>query len=585
MRKSIEFLGIFICLATGCHQSRTMKTEKYSGDQQFQKLSEEFLTGYFNWRPQLAVALGIHDYDGMVTDFSKASIRDENERLRKYDRLFADFDSVSLQPALYYDLRILQAGIRNELFTFEDMGSYTKNPMLYAGAPDVSIYIKRDFAPLEDRLKSIISIERKAPDIFQRARTNLEDSLARPYVETAVEIARGAADFLQHDLVKALGGIKNDSLMKAFMNSNHTAAEELNSFANYLEKEKLPKAHDHFALGKEKYTRMLSNEYIDLSPEKVLAIGMSELNRQQEIFDSAARVIDPHKKPVDVYQEIKKEHPTAQSLIPDARRDLEMIRQFIVDKHIVDIPSSVRVTVQETPPYARSTSTASMDTPGPFEKKATAAYYYITPVDPSWSPRQKEDWLSMFDYYTTDNVSVHEAYPGHYIQFLHLNASPATRIEKVFGSYAFIEGWAHYCEEMMVNEGFGNPGDPVKAAKYRLAQTGDALLRICRLCVSIRMHCEGMTVDEATRFFMKNWHQGEKPSQQEAIRGTFDPGYLYYSLGKLEIMKLRSDYRKQEGDNFSLSAFHNRMLDHGMPPIRLLREVLLKDKNQWNEIL
>ncbi|MGZ3946327.1 MAG: DUF885 family protein, partial [Mucilaginibacter sp.] len=230
-------------------------------------------------------------------------------------------------------------------------------------------------------------------------------------------------------------------------------------------------------------------------------------------------------------------------------------------------------------------STASNDDPGPFEAKATEAFYYITPVDSKWSPQQKEDWLRQFDYYTTDNITIHECYPGHYTQFMHLNASKATKIEKIFGSYAFVEGWAHYTEKMMADAGYGHNGDTIRAAKYRLAQSGDALLRLCRLCVSVKMHCQGMTVDEGTKFLMDNWHQGDKPSRQEALRGTFDPGYLFYTIGKLEILKLRADYQKQEGVNFSLKKFHDLMLDNGMPQIRLLREKLLKDKSTWGDNL
>ena len=272
-------------------------------------------------------------------------------------------------------------------------------------------------------------------------------------------------------------------------------------------------------------------------------------------------------------------------MLSDIKKKAEDIRQFLIDKKIVTISSEARVKVKETLKFARSTSTASMDSPGPFEKKATEAYYYITPVDPTWTAKQKEDWLSMFDSYTNDFLTIHEVYPGHYTQFTHLNASSATKIEKIFGSYAFIEGWAHYTEKMMIDEGYGITGDPIKSAKYRLAQSGEALLRLCRLCVSIKMHCEGMSVDDATKFFMDNWYQGEKPSRQEAIRGTFDPGYLYYTLGKLQILKLREDYKKQEGDNFSLKQFHDLILDNGMPPIPILREKLLKDRNTWTKIL
>jgi uncharacterized protein (DUF885 family) len=248
--------------------------------------------------------------------------------------------------------------------------------------------------------------------------------------------------------------------------------------------------------------------------------------------------------------------------------------------------------VAETPQFLRATSFASMDTPGPFETKATEAYYYVTPVEADWSPKQKDEWLTAFNYYTTDIVSIHEAYPGHYVQFLCLNASPASKLEKIFGSYAFIEGWAHYAEQMMVDDGFGAEGLPsptqaqkTRAIKYRLAQTDEALLRLCRFCVSIKMHCQGMSVDEATRFFEDNCYYQPKPARQEAIRGTFDPEYLYYTLGKMEIFKLREDYRKQEGSSFSLRKFHDEMLRHGAPPIRLLREVLLRDEQTWNKVL
>ena len=327
---------------------------------------------------------------------------------------------------------------------------------------------------------------------------------------------------------------------------------------------------------------------------------MQELKRKQQVFAETAKQIDSSKPPTEVFKAIQKDHPTAENLISDTAKDLEAIRQFVVEHKIITIPSSVRARVAETPQFLRATSFASMDTPGPFEKKATEAFYYVTPVEPDWPDQQKEEWLTAFNYYTTDIVSVHEAYPGHYVQFLCLNASPATKLEKMFGSYAFAEGWAHYAEQMLVDEGFGKDGSKskvqgskspengavdVRAAKYRLAQTDEALLRICRLCVSIRMHCQGMTVDEGTKFFQENCYYEEKPSRQEAIRGTFDPEYLYYTMGKLQILKLREDYRKQQGDKFSLQKFHDEMLRHGAPPIRLLRELLLKGSSVWPDTL
>jgi uncharacterized protein (DUF885 family) len=584
MKKQILFALMGMVVMVSCNNST--KTESASSDEAFQKLGEDFLKGYLAWRPQASVALGLHEFDGKVTDYSKASIDSEVTRLKNYDKMLLAIDTNKLSTKNYYDYRILQGGIRNEIFAIQDLGEFTHNPLTYAGVIDVNIYVKRNFGPIEDRIKSIISIENQAHNIFAAARANLNDSLPKPYVETAIEVAKGSAEFLGGDLIVALKDVKDTALMAQFTIANKKAIEEVNAYADYLKTEKLPKANNKYAIGKENYRKMLLyTEGVTLSPEKILEIGMNELKKEQETFNTAAKIIDPKKNPVDVYHDMQKEHPTAEELIPDAKKNLEAIRQFLVDKKIVTMPSEVRVKVQETPEYARASSTASMDTPGPFETKATEAYYYITPVDPKWTDKQKEDWLSQFDFYTTDNVTIHEAYPGHYTQFLHLNASSATKIEKIFGSYAYIEGWAHYCEKMMADEGYGHNGDSVRAAKYRLAQSGDALLRLCRLCVSIKMHCQGMTLDEGTKFFMDNWYQGEKPSHQEALRGTFDPGYLFYTIGKLEILKLREDYKKQEGSAFTLQKFHDMMLDNGMPPIHLLREIMLKDKSTWGDAL
>src|SRR5262249_15957547 len=324
-------------------------------------------------------------------------------------------------------------------------------------------------------------------------------------------------------------------------------------------------------------------------PDKSLAVGFQHLKEEQEIFANAAKIIDPKKSAVEVFKQIQQEHPKPGELIPEVSKDLEQIRQFVIDHHLVSIPSEVRATVKETPQFDRATSFASMDTPGPYEKKANQAFYYVTPPEDNWSEKQKNDWLTSFNYYTSDVVPIHEAYAGHYVQFLQLNASSATQVEKIFGSYSFIEGWAHYCEKMMLDEGFGSVTNPTaeqkaRAAKFRMAQADEALLRLCRLCVSIKMNTGGMSFADGAKFFVDNCIYEEKPSLAEAMRGTFDPGYLNYTLGKLEILKLRDDYRAQEGTNFSLQKFHDEVLRHGMPPIRLLREILLQDKAKWSAV-
>jgi len=517
----------------------------------------------------------------------------ELNRLQRFDDRLSKFDPAKLSPRQSIDLRILQAAVKRDLFEMQDMSVFDRNPMVYARAADVNVYIKRNFAPLEDRVRSLVAIEAQIPNILIAGRTNLNETLPRPFVELAIHIARGSADFLKKDLVAAVTGLKDEQLRLAFQDANRKAANALNDYAAWLEREKLPKANLDFALGEEKFRRFLaSTELVDLPPQKVLEIGVQQLKAEQNAFAEAAKKIDPNKPPVEVFKQIQHEHPAPDKLISDVSKDLDNIRKYVLSQHLVNIPSEIRAKVKETPQYLRATSFASMDTPGPFEKRATEAYYYVTPTENSWPEKQKEEWLTAFNYYTSDVVSIHEAYPGHYVQFLHLNASPATRVEKIFGSYAFIEGWAHYCEKMMLDEGYGGPGSSTpseeevkRAAKYRMAQADEALLRLCRLCVSIKMHTQNMSLDEATRFFQDNCYYEEKPARQEAMRASFDPGYLNYTLGKLQILKLRDDYKAQEGDAFSLQKFHNELLNHGMPPIRLLREIMLKDQKKWDQVL
>ena len=588
LRCLIVMLALSLVMATPA-LPEAVETQKADAD--FDKLVLDFIGGYLSARPLQGVALGFHQYDGKIGDYSRLAIDAEVERLKRFQDQFNKIEAGKLSKQADIDRRILLAAIAGELFQIQDMGIFEKNPMTYARAIDLNLYIKRDFKPLEDRVRDIVTIEDQTANIVTAGKTNLADVLPKPYVELAIQIANGSADFLEKDLAAAVKDVPDEPLMAAFRDANKKAAAALHDYAAWLTKEKLPKATGEFALGATKYKQMLANtELVDLPPDKILAIGLQRLKEEQQAFANAAKIIDPKKQPIDVFKEIQNEHPKPGELIPDVAKDLDQIRQYVLNHHIVAIPSDVRPTVTATPQFDRATTFASMDTPGPFEKKATQAYYYVTPVEENWTEKQKNEWLTSFNYYTTDVTSIHEAYPGHYVQFLHLNASPATNVEKIFGSYAFIEGWAHYTEKMMLDEGFGSPPNPtpeqkVRAAKYRMAQADEALLRLCRLCVSVKMHTQGMSVVDGAKFFHENCYYEEKPSLSEAMRGTFDPGYLNYTLGKLQILKLRDDYKAQEGADFSLEKFHNEVLDHGMPPIRLLREILLKDESQWTVVL
>ncbi|MBV9617586.1 MAG: DUF885 domain-containing protein, partial [Verrucomicrobia bacterium] len=553
------FIGGVICL------SSTSSLALQTPDQEYEAVAEEFIKGFFAARPLLGTSIGLHEYDGKITDYSRLALDAELFRLKKFDDRLQKFELNKLSPRQSIDLRILQAGIRKEIFQREAMQVFERDPMVYARAADVNVYIKRNFSPLEDRVHSIIAIESQVPNILIAAKTNLDPVLPKPKVELAIQIAKGSADFLRKNLVEAIADLKDERLRTEFSESNRKAAGALMDYASWLERERLPKATADFALGEEKFHLMLlETELVDLAPEKILEIGLTQLRKEQRAFADAAQKIDPNKSPVEVFKSMQAEHPTQDSLLADINKNLESIRKFVVTRKLVTIPSEIRARVKETPQYRRATSFASMDTPGAFEKRATEAYYYVTPPESDWPSVQKDEWLTAFNFYTTDLVSIHEVYPGHYVQFLRLNASPASKVEKIFSSYAFVEGWAHYCEKMMIDEGYGtvaNPGqdDLKRAAKYRMAQADEAMLRLCRLCVAIKMHTQGMSVEEATKFFQENCYYEEKPSHAEALRGTFDPGYLNYTLGKLQILKLRDDYKVQEGANYSAQKFHNEI--------------------------
>jgi uncharacterized protein (DUF885 family) len=593
VRSSVIVVLFFASCATNVDQE--------SADAQFERLSAEFIRTHYEHRPLAAVSLGWHQYDGQFQIRDAKNTAEEIARLRKYDPIFNSFRPESLTAQHQFELNLVKSTIRYERWFHESQRAFERNPMTYVDQLDVSPYLIRDFKPLDQRFADITSILLKAPQQLEIARQNLAAILPRPFIETAIESANGAASFIEKDCGKAAAGITNNPAGRtAFESAMKPAAAAFRDYANWLKTEKLPKSDNSYALGRRKYMEMLHAEFVEMTPEQILEVGMRELRAEQERFKSAAAIIDPKLTPIEAARIIQRDHPTAAGLIPDARKDLESIRQFLVDHKILTIPSEQRALVEETLPPFRATSFASMSTPGPFEKPGMAAYYYVTPVEPEWPPKQADEWLGAFNYYTLDVVSIHEAYPGHYVQFLAWNAAPLSTIQKVFpggyygsGSYAFTEGWAHYCEQMMLEQGFGQPAHPndatkqerERAAKYRLAQSSEALLRLCRLCCSIKLHCQNATVEDATKFIIDNAYYEEKPARSEATRGTYDPGYLYYTLGKLMILKLRDDWKTQEGASYTLQRFHDELLRHGSPPLPLLRQLMLKDQIIWKQAL
>src|ERR1022692_1155864 len=242
---------LLIVLLAGCSRpAPASRSSTHDGDADFARLAAEYIAGYLAWRPQTGTSLGLHEYDGKVTDYSHASLGAELARLKSFDQRLGQLKASHLSPQAFYDYRILRSANQREIFGFEQMRIYSDNPMTYAGALDVNIYIKRDFAPLEDRVRSVIAILNQTPQIMSAARANLAESLPRPQVETAIEESEGSADFLAKDLVAALKEVKNDTLMAEFNAANRRAIAEVRGYAAYLKEQKLPKASAPYALGR-----------------------------------------------------------------------------------------------------------------------------------------------------------------------------------------------------------------------------------------------------------------------------------------------------------------------------------------------
>lgn len=584
MKRSLAAVALGTFFLAGCST-----TELKWNDPNEYSLSRAYLNSTFVFYPGMGTAAGLHQYDGKVLDLSAQSIA---KRVASLNALKAQAQQVAESgdnAETRLQAKAILAAINDELLKITVYGYYTSNPMRYADSIDASIYAKRDFAPKADRMRSAISVLKGMRPLVNAAKQNLDAVLDKTLVETTIKIAEGQADFAQGDLVKGFEDVAEPQLQAELKAAAADGASAMREYVAWLKTERLPKAITKFAIGRDNFARTLREcEYITQTPEEILEIGLKELARQKAAFENAAREIDPNKSPTAVWEAVQHDHPTAKSLIPDTKAHLAEIRKFLVDRQLITFPTKQEVIVDETPSFLRATSFASMDTPGVFETKATESFYYVTPPDASWDAAKTEEWLTAFNYYTTDVVSIHEAYPGHFEQAMHLKASDVNGAARYVGSYAFIEGWAHYTEQMALDEGFPPASlktDPHANAKYRMAQASEALLRVCRLVAAIRMHCQGQSLDDATKFFTENCYYPVQPARAEAERGAYDPMYCLYTVGKLQFFKLREDWRQQEGANFSLKRFHDEVLRHGQPPVRLLRERMLKDRGSWDKTI
>ena len=539
----------------------------------FSQLVDAYFDDYFKANPSQATNAGIHKYDSQLEDFSLAAHQKNRRRLLEYLTAFQAINPRTLSQNDRDDREIMIATIHSALLEEDRVQMWRKNPDAYSGAVTGTIFslIKRNFASPEDRLRYVIDREKQIPRSLMQARTVLRNP-PKIYTDIAIEQMPGNIDFFQTTAPDAFKEVKDATLLGAFRQSNNAAIAALKDYQSWLQKDLLPRSHGAFAIGTANYRlKLLYDEMVDVPVPQLLKIGYAQLRKDQRMFVETAGRIDPNKKPEDVLKEVEKDHPTADTLLSSAQQQLDGLRQFLIDHKIITVPGGTQAKVVETPSFARATTFASMDTPGPYETKATEAYYNITLPDPTWPKEKQEEYLEGYNFPLLSNVSVHEVWPGHYTQFLWVKNNPElSKVRKLTTAGSNAEGWAHYSEEMVLDEGLYN-NDP----KYRLAQLVDALLRDSRYIVGIRMHTQGMTMEQAREFFVKEGHQVPVVGEMETKRGTGDPTYLMYTLGKLEILKLREDYKRKLGAQFSLQDFHDRFIKAGSPPVKIVRRELM----------
>ncbi len=537
----------------------------------FNTLVDNYFDFYFQFQPTQATQAGFHQYDSKLEDFSRSAVEAEIAGLEKFQKQFGEIQRTELSEDSAGDLEILTSAIRARLLELQSIQMWRKNPDLYTSDISDSIFVimRRNFAPPDERLRSLVARELQAPKVLEAARQNLRNP-PKVYTQVALQQLPDTILFFQKDVPEAFREVKDPELLARFKKSNDAVVEELRNFQNFLQEKLLPASNGDFRLGADNFSKkLLYDEMVDIPLDRLLEIGYADLRRNQARLKEVAAQIDTKHTPAEVLANLRKDHPQPDQLLQTFRDTLGGLRQFLKKKKIISLPSAVPPIVEETPPFERALTTASMDTPGAYETKGAEAMFNVTLPEANWKPEKVEMWMQSFSRGTIASTAIHEVYPGHYTQFLWLHAAPS-KTRKLLYSNTNAEGWAHYGEQMMLDEGYGN-NDP----ELRLGQLTDALLRDARFIVGIKMHTGKMTLDQAQKFFIDEGFQVPPVAEAEAKRGTSDPTYLYYTLGKLQILKLRDDYRKLHGGKLNLKKFHDSFMRQGSVPIKIVRKSML----------
>ena len=539
----------------------------------FPHFVDDYLAYLYEVCPTQATLDGTHLHDDLLEDLSRSAIDAHVRALSGFGRRLHQIDPDTLPANEKIEHPIVGSNIEARMFEYEEVRTWERNPQLYADLIGTSLAGQALFAyaPEAERARRIVSKLRQVPRLVQAARDNIKEAPGI-FVKTGLESWRGILKFIDADLPRAFSTLDDLHILGDLADTSTEASHAVTGYVEYLENDLAPRAKASFRLGRERFEKKLRlEEGINFSADRLLAIALRELHDVQEEFRSVAGKM--HGNDVQAaWRAATEHHPAPGEVVKAAQEQVKELEQFLRRQSIVTVPDGEPVVVAPTPEFYRWTF-ASMWTPGPFEAKPSRAYYYLTDADRSWPADRQEEHLRYFNFPILWHISIHEVYPGHFLHFQHLrNVDSKVRKSTFFGPASFIEGWAHYCEQMMVEAGFRRQEPEIK-----LGQLAEALVRLARFVVCIRLHCEDMSVEQGMRFFRDEAFLEEGTARREAERGTFDPTYLVYSVGKLMMLKLRHDYKDEQGAKYSLRAFHDAVLSQGCAPFSAMRRLLLRD--------
>ena len=540
----------------------------------FPHFVDDYLAYLHETLPSQASLDGVHLHDDLLEDLSRAAIDNHVRALAGFGRRLHQISPALLPPTEAVEHPIVAANVEARMFELEVVRTWDRNPQLYSDTIGASLAGQALFAyaPEPDRARRVVSKLRQVPRLVQAARDNIKESPGI-FVKVGLETWRGVLKFIEADLPKAFSALDDLHILGDLADTSTEAANAVKGYIDYLETDLAPRAKASFRLGRETFEQKLKlDEGVTLSAERLLGIALRELQEVQDEFRSVAGRLDGGRDPIEAWRKAKEEHPEPGALVGVAQQQLTELATFLQRQSIVSLPESEPVVVAPSPEFYRW-AFASMWTPGPFESKPSRAYYYLTDVDRSWPPERQDEHMRDFNLATLWNISIHEVYPGHYLHYQHLRqVDSKVRKSTLFAPASFVEGWAHYCEHMMIEAGFRR-GD----LTLKLGQLAETLVRLARFVVAIRLHCEDLSVEQGMRVFRDEAFLEEATARREAERGTFDPTYLVYSIGKLMMLKLRRDYKDQQGSKYSLRGFHDAVLGQGNAPFWAHRRLLLGD--------